>query len=199
MHLDKFSKLKDLAVTKEVVVELGCGQKKLFPDSIAVDSHDSPAIDIVADINLGLGFFKDNSIDRIHAYHFLEHIADLENVMREIFRVLKAGGEFIGSVPHFSNPYYYSDYTHKHFFGLYSLAYFSKSPYFKRRVPDYYNEIDFKIASIELFFLSNSRTGKFASNIFNKAFNRSLRRKEFYEKHLTGLIHCYEIRFQMKK
>ena len=44
--------------------------------------------------------------------------------MREITRVLKKNGKANIFVPHFSNPYYYSDYTHKRFLGLYTFYYF---------------------------------------------------------------------------
>jgi hypothetical protein len=49
-------------------------------------------------------------------------------------------------VPHFVIPYYYSDYTHKTFFGLYSFDYFGRpETQLKRKTPLFYNEVKFEI------------------------------------------------------
>src|SRR6185312_2948084 len=39
--------------------------------------------------------------------------------------VLEPGGEFRAVVPHFSNLHFYSDPTHRTFFGLYTFSYLS--------------------------------------------------------------------------
>jgi predicted SAM-dependent methyltransferase len=199
MFIDKYSKLKKIAVSSQIVIELGCGLQKKIDHSIAIDIRDSPAVDIVADLNQGLGFLENETVDEIYAFHFLEHTSNLELILKEIFRVLKNGGKFIGSVPHFSNPYYYSDYTHKQAFGLYSFSYFSKSSYFNRKVPDFYNDVDFKINSIELIFMSPLSRKNIINKLYSKIFNRSKRSKEFYEYHLSGLFHCHEIKFELQK
>ena len=71
-----------------VVIELGCGKKKR-EGRITVDQIDLPNVDIVADIENGLPFLPDNSVDEIHCRSVLEHIENFENLMREITRVLK--------------------------------------------------------------------------------------------------------------
>ncbi len=196
--IDKYAKLNSLSKRNRVVLEIGCGQKRRLDESITIDKHDSPAVDIVADLNDGLPFLEMETVDEIHSTHFLEHIIDFESMMNEAYRVLKKGGKFAGSVPHFSNPLYYSDYSHKHFFGLYTFAYFSKSRYFEREVPNFYNSVNFKIISIKLLFFSRRGEGKIAS-LLTKFINKSKKRKEFYEYYLSDLINCYEIRFELQK
>ena len=115
-----------------VVIELGCGKKKR-EGRITVDQIDLPNVDIVADIENGLPFLPDNSVDEIHCRSVLEHIENFENLMREITRVLKKNGKANIFVPHFSNPYYYSDYTHKRFFGLYTFYYFVEAKNQRKR------------------------------------------------------------------
>ena len=56
-----------------LTVELGCGQKKK-PGRITVDKVDLPHVDIVADMEQGLGFLPDKSVDEIHCRSVLEHI-----------------------------------------------------------------------------------------------------------------------------
>src|SRR5687768_13241645 len=106
-----------------VVIELGCGPLKRDSDSIGIDMLAIPGVDIVHDLEKGLSFIPDNSVDEISSSHVLEHITSFENLMREIHRILKKEGIHKVTVPHFSNPYYYSDYTHKRFFGLYTFDY----------------------------------------------------------------------------
>lgn len=118
-YFDKTGVLADIRDRKRVVLELGCGPHKRIPDAIGIDALDFDGVDVVADLNRGLGFIPDSSIDEIHSYHFLEHLDDLSSLMREVHRVLKPGGGMVGNVPHFANPYYYSDPTHKSRFGLY--------------------------------------------------------------------------------
>ena len=83
----------DAALTcgEPVVLELGCGARKT-PGRIGVDCVDLPEVDVVTDLEAGLGFMPDDSVDEIHAEHVLEHLDNFEGMMREICRVLKAEG-----------------------------------------------------------------------------------------------------------
>lgn len=176
-----------------VIIELGCGQKKK-EGRIGIDKLDLPNVDIVADIEDGLPFLPDNSVDEIHSRSVLPHIQNFENLMREIVRVLKNDGTAHIFVPHFSNPYYYSDYTHKRFFGLYTFYYFVDSKHqLRRKVPNFYTEIRINIISQRLVFRSpfwfRRRIKKLAGLLFNC--HRSL--QEFYEENLCYLFPCYGI------
>lgn len=172
-YIDKNNSLEKIKSQNEIIIlELGCGNSKQFTNSISIDLVDINGVDIVCDLNKGFPFIPDNSIDEIHSVHFLEHIDNLGNIMKEIHRILKPKGIKIITVPHFSNPYFYSDYTHRNHFGLYSLCYFSKSMYFKRQVPVFYNDINFKIKSVSISFKSQYRLQglflKYVGKIINK-------------------------------
>jgi len=160
-------------------------------------------VDIVADLDLGMPFFEDNSIDEIYSSHFLEHLKDLSSFMKEAYRVLKPGGIFKGKVPHYANPYFYSDPTHHQFLGLYTFSYFEKSTkMFKRGVPNFYNEVDFEILKIKLVFKSFSIKNKFRTFIKNRIerfFNKTSYRQELYEEIFVWIITPYEIYFELKK
>ncbi|MEZ5082127.1 MAG: methyltransferase domain-containing protein [Bacteroidales bacterium] len=197
--IDKNNILSSLGNKKNVVVELGCGQHKHIQEAIGVDILDNENVDIIADVNQGLGFFQDNSIDLIYSSHFLEHVQDLGFVLKEIHRVLKPGGKVTGLVPHFSNPYYYSDYTHITPFGLYSFSYFSKNHYFKRKVPVFYNELDFKINSIKVIFYSPFRFLNIFRKIYTIIFNSSLLLLEWYEAFWCKILPAHEIKFELEK
>jgi ubiquinone/menaquinone biosynthesis C-methylase UbiE len=83
---------------------------------------DSDAVDIVGDALQVLKKVPDNAVSKITSYHFLEHVDNLGILLEEIARVLKQDGTLVSVVPHFSNPFFYSDPTHKNFFGLYTFS-----------------------------------------------------------------------------
>jgi len=197
--IDKNNKLKELNISKKNILELGCGPIRKFSNSITIDMVDLETVDIVADISDGLGFIPDNSIDEIHSSHFLEHVQDLEFLMSEIYRILKPNGRKIGTVPHFSNPHFYSDYTHKSFFGLYTFYYMSKTSSLKREVPTFYNNLDFKVIEIRFNFYSNFRIRHYIRRIYQMIFNINNYVKEYYEENMCYLFPANEIYFILEK
>lgn len=182
-----------------IVLELGPGEIKQFEGYIGLDILQKSSVDYVCDLSLGFGFIEDDSIDEIYSSHFLEHIDNLPFFLKEINRILKKGGKMINVVPHFSNPYYYSDYTHKNFWGLYSICYFSKDSYFKRGVPQYYNDLDFKIVEIKLIFRSPFLKRNYLKKILTFTVNTSNYFKELYEEMFSSIFSCYEIYIVIEK
>jgi len=176
-----------------VIVELGCGLKKK-KGRIGIDAIDLPNVDIVADIEKGLPFLPDDSVDQIHCRSIFEHIENFENLMREIIRVLKKEGKAFVFVPHFSNPYYYSDYTHKRPFGLYTFYYFVNAEHqLKRKVPNFYTDIRINIISQRLLFRSPFWITRQIKKFFGFVFNCHRSLQEFYEEKLCYIFPCYGI------
>jgi predicted SAM-dependent methyltransferase len=106
----------------EIAIDIGCGKNKKS-GIWGVDVLFDVRPDVAADLELGLPF-KDNSADYVYANHCLEHIQNLEGVLSEIYRILRPDGYLRLFVPHFSNPYGHSDYTHRRLFGSLSFYYF---------------------------------------------------------------------------
>lgn len=157
-----------LSCGEPVVLELGCGARKK-PGRIGIDCVDLPEVDIVTDLEQGLGFMPDDSVDQIHAEHVFEHLENFEGMMREVVRVLKGEGTCRVRVPHFTNPYGYSDYTHKRLFGLYSFYYFVDQRHqLRRKVPSHYTDIRIRILSQRLIFRSPFKL----QNMFRKLYGR---------------------------
>ena len=181
-----------------VILDLGCGANK-SPDKICIDKLDMQHIDIVADLEEGLPFFPDNSVDEIHSKSFLEHVDNLDILMRDIWRVLKPTGKKVLFVPHFSNPYSYSDYTHKRFFGLYTFEYFSSNQNtFKREVPSFYHDYGFITEDITLVFTSPWRGRKLVKRIFQKFINLNKWLMEYYEENLCYSFPCYGLKVTLR-
>jgi ubiquinone/menaquinone biosynthesis C-methylase UbiE len=186
---------------KPVVIELGCGPNKQA-GCIGIDLVDLPGVDIVANIDDGLGFLPDASVDKVVSRSFFEHVGSLEQLVAEIVRVLKPEGVSSLFVPHFSNPFYYSDYTHKTFFGLYTLRYFcAEEDQLMRKVPNHYTRTRIRVVSQRMVFFSSFRGIRFLKKVFQKLVNHNTWTQEFYEENLSSLIPCYgmELRFTRAK
>ena len=170
-----------LTCGKPVVLELGCAAKKT-PGRIGIDCVDLPEVDIVADLEAGLGFMPDSSVDEIHAEHVFEHLENFEGMMREVVRVLKGEGTCRVRVPHFTNPYAYSDYTHKRPFGLYTFYYFVDERHqLRRKVPSHYTDIRIRILSQRLIFRSPFRLRNMLRKLYGRIVNCCRWSQEQYE------------------
>lgn len=110
-------KLSAMLLRGAVFLELGCGPNRAFPGHLGVDAIAYPAVDVVMDVFEFLGSLPAGCVQEVHSSHFLEHVTDLPKLMKELARVCKPGGRVVSVVPHFSNPYFYSDPTHARFSG----------------------------------------------------------------------------------
>jgi ubiquinone/menaquinone biosynthesis C-methylase UbiE len=178
-------------------LDLGCGSRKRGPEYIGVDRLDAPGVDIVGEVGEVLAAIPDGVVDEIVSAHFLEHVADVDRLLSEMLRVVRPGGRIVVEVPHFSNPYYFSDLTHRNFFGLYSFAYYTNQVHFKRQVPTYGRELPFRLDSVRLVFKSpRPFYVRYAiKRLIGLAVNLSRATQEFYEENLCYLLPCYELRY----
>jgi ubiquinone/menaquinone biosynthesis C-methylase UbiE len=182
-------------------IELGCGNGKKNASAIGIDLLDYPGVDLVGDVFEILQALPDACVDAVYSYHFVEHIDDLERLLRELERVVRPGGTLDFVAPHFSNPYFYSDPTHRRFFGLYTFCYFTASTPFRRTVPTYGRQIAFDITDVQLGFKSASVFP--VRYAFKRAvgvlFNATTWLREFYEENLCALLPCYEVRYRLRR
>jgi SAM-dependent methyltransferase len=180
---DKTGKLRELIRTRRGVLELGCGPARRHADAVTVDALDF------------------EGVDAVHSYHFLEHLDSLARIVAEIARVLRPGGVLHAVVPHFSNPYYYSDYTHRQPFGLYSFSYLADDRIFRRRVPRYQQEFGLELVDVKLGF--KAPPPLYLRYALRRALgvlvNSTRWTQEWYEAGWTGWFPCYEIDFTVAR
>ena len=81
-------------------IEIGSGSKKRA-GWLTLDMCSGS--DIFWDLNLKMPF-KDNSFERVYCSHVLEHFKyyDLKKLLKDVYRVLEPGGEFLIAVPNAS-------------------------------------------------------------------------------------------------
>ena len=201
MLIDKQNLLGQLDNISSISLDLGCGASKRSDKAIGVDMLDFDCVDIVGDVFEILARIPDRKVDSIYSSHFFEHVSDLQLLVNEVTRVLKPGGVLEVVVPHFSNPYFYSDPTHKTFFGLYTFCYFADCQFLRRRVPQYgvtptleLQTVNFRFKSSPPFYV------RFAlKQLVQLLVNMSTYTKELYEDVLSGFIPCYELEFRLRK
>src|SRR5262245_61242576 len=196
--LDKRACLPGL---RAATLELGCGSHKRHPEAIGIDALDHPCVDIVGDVYEVLEQVPVASAKAVYSYHFFEHVADLPRLMDLLARVIQPGGLLQVVVPHFSNPYFYSDYSHRGFFGLYSFSYLVSDPIHRRKVPNYGRDQLFELSQVKLIFKSSPPFYVRYSfkQILQVVFNLSRYTRELYEENFCYLFPCYEIRFEMRR
>jgi len=98
LQLSCYPKWIRLKKQKKILLDIGSGNRKGKNGWITIDLN--KGADIIHDLRKGIPL-PENSVDRIYASHVLEHIPYKEQniLLKEIYRVLKKGGEFSLSVP----------------------------------------------------------------------------------------------------
>lgn len=186
---------------KDITLELGCGNRKRHESAICIDALAYDCVDIVGDIYESLCCFPDQCVSAVYSYHCFEHLTDIQSIMIELARITKEKGRLFVVTPHFSNPYYYSDLTHRTPFGLYTFSYLANDNLFTRKVPNYSRVLDFDLMDVKLIFKSPRpfyfRWG--IKKIFQTIFNINRYLMEFYEENVCYLIPCYEVHYELKR
>jgi hypothetical protein len=199
--IDKHNLISKLRADLFTRLELGCGNRKKNPDSIGIDLLDYECVDLVGDIYEVLAEIPNEVIDEVYSSHFFEHVPDVSLLLTELARVMKKNGKVTIIVPHFSNPYFYSDVTHKSFFGLYSMSYFVVDMLLSRRVPTYQRVLNFSLVSTYFEFKSSPpfyiRHG--LKKIIGFLVNFNYYTKELYEEMFCFICPCYEIRYELRR
>jgi ubiquinone/menaquinone biosynthesis C-methylase UbiE len=187
----------DLANGKTIALDLGCGKSKK-EGYYGLDMANVGEIDIIADLEKPLSELPDCSVSSVFSYHCLEHICNLSQLMHELHRVLVPGGTLELYVPHFSNPYHYSDPTHVRSFGLYSMDYFSPiCAKGVRGVPGYWPEIPFRVDSVWIQLFERKWVDKLFFPGMSTIINSSRGWQDRYERRLCRFFPADTICFKM--
>jgi SAM-dependent methyltransferase len=190
---------RDLEQRKPLRVDLGSGPRPR-PGFYALDQVEFDGIDIVADLNQPLELLPDDCVEHVFTSHALEHVDKLLPLLAEIHRITRPGGIIEIIVPHFSNPYYYSDPTHVRFFGLYTMNYFvdmDKQPD-AHKVPALPTSTRFEIDSVSISFYRFNLVDRLVVPFLRYFVNRTPAAQHFYELRLSRLFPAAELRFRMR-
>ncbi|WP_020473877.1 class I SAM-dependent methyltransferase [Zavarzinella formosa] len=187
----------DIAAGRLLKLDLGCGPRPK-EGYYGVDHADMPTVDIAANLEEPLTELPANSVEAIVTRHTMEHIVNFLPLLKEIHRVVIPGGTVDVEVPHFSNPYYYSDPTHVRFFGLYTFHYFSDPVSQPRRpVPNFYMAERFQVRSIKFSLMPTLIMNKPIRRLSTKILNCSFRLQDYYERALCRHFPVSSIKYAL--
>jgi hypothetical protein len=98
--------------TKDLILDLGVGNRKQYHDAIGLDVRDYPAVDMIADATVLIPL-PDNSVKLCYSYHTIEHITTLNYspLFREIYRVCQPGSVIDWWFPYWTHRTAY-DFSH---------------------------------------------------------------------------------------
>ncbi|PKM82244.1 MAG: hypothetical protein CVU89_06265 [Firmicutes bacterium HGW-Firmicutes-14] len=112
---------------KVVRVDLGCGPAKR-PGFIGVDRFPQLDVDKIGNLNEKLPF-EDNSVDLVYASHSLEHVKDLMNTMKEIYRICKHGTQICILAPYYEQKLNFANPYHIQVFNEHTPRFWTDYPY----------------------------------------------------------------------
>lgn len=179
-------------------INLGAGPVAR-PGFFSLDHLPLKGVDIVADLNRPFELLPNNSCAHLTAYHVLEHVANFLPMMAEVHRVLAPGGIFDVVVPHFANPFAYSDPTHVRFFGIYTMHYFvdEDDQPGRRKIPNFYASTRFRIEDIRVRFEVGGLIDGVMGRVMNKLVNRNFESMAQWERRAAWLIKPAEIHYRL--
>lgn len=189
---------RDLDAGRKLKLNLGCGLRRL-PGFTNVDCVPLEGVDILADLEEPLDQLPTDSVDAIYCRHTLEHVGRLMQLIAELHRVTVDGGRIEVIVPHFSNPYGYSDPTHVRFFGLYSFFYLAdEKDQPRRKVPNFYLKERFRVEEVRFNLMRTSVADKLVRAALQPLVNRGVGWLDWYERRLCRLLPVDDIRWILR-
>lgn len=187
-----------LAAGDAISLNLGCGMRRK-EGYFGVDRVEMPGVDIVADLNEPFGEIPDGCVEKVYTRHVFEHVENFLPLMAELHRIMRPNGIIDVTVPHFSNPYGYSDPTHVRQFGLYSFFYFADDvdqP--RRKVPSFYVPERFTVESVYVKLLRPSFLFRPMKKGLEWLVNRGFSLQDWYERSLCWRFPAESIRYVLR-
>ncbi len=122
------------------ILDVGCGTNK-YPGAIGLDANPKTGADVIHDLGIAPYPFPDNEFDQIICRHVVEHIPDVMVFMSELHRITKPGGRISLVTPHYTNPDWPADPTHRNHLNSYSFQYFTRD----RRLFPFYTTVELRV------------------------------------------------------
>lgn len=110
----------DSAESKKKILDVGCGWNKT-PGAVGIDSNPKTHADVIHDLGDVPYPFSDSEFDEVICRHVIEHVPDVMVLVTELYRITKSGGRITIVTPHYTNPDWPSDPTHRNHFNSYSF------------------------------------------------------------------------------
>jgi SAM-dependent methyltransferase len=182
------------ASSSKKILDVGCGWNKTA-GAIGIDSNPKSHADVIHDLGAVPYPFADNEFDEIVCRHVIEHVPDVMALVTELHRIAKPGGRIAIVTPHYTNPDWPTDPTHRNHFNSYSFNCFIDD----RQLFPFYTEVRLKPIRIHVSLANLWRA--FGLELIVNLDQRwpSFRfTRKFWEFYLNGLVRGKELRFELE-
>lgn len=164
-----------------------------MPGAIGLDANPKTHADIVHDLGAIPYPFPDNEFDEIVCRHVIEHVPDVMALVTELYRIAKPGARIRMVTPHYTNPDWATDPTHRNHFNSYSFNCFVED----RQLFPFYTEVRLKPVRINVSLANLWRAMglEFVVNLDQRWPVFRFTRK-FWEFYLSTIVRGKELTFE---
>jgi SAM-dependent methyltransferase len=181
-------------VSAPKILDVGCGQNK-YAGAIGIDSNPRADADVIHDLGVLPYPFPDNEFDQIICRHVIEHVPDVMSFVSELHRITKPGGVIKIVTPHYSNPDWATDPTHRNHFNSYSFTCFmpDRTPF------PFYTTVELRplLTYVSLANLWRVLGLEWITNLDQRWSALRFTRK-FWEFYLSNIFRGKELRFEFQ-
>jgi len=176
------------------VLDVGCGNNK-HPGAIGMDYNPRTKADVIHDLGVVPYPFDDNEFDEVISRHVAEHVPDVMAFISELHRITKPGGRIKLVTPHYTNPDWPSDPTHRNHFNSYTFNCFMQD----RRLFPFYTDVELKPIRIYVSLANLWRAVglEFITNLDQRWPSFRFTRK-FWEFYLSYIFRGKELHFEFE-
>lgn len=176
------------------VLDIGCGVNKT-PGAVGMDVNPRTHADVIHDLDQLPYPFGDDEFDEVIGRHVIEHVREPMAVMAELHRITRPGGLIKLVAPHWTNPDFATDLTHRNHLNSYSFRNLVED----RAVFPFYTDVRFKQrkAQISVLNLWKVMGFEFLINLDHR-FPRLRFFRKFWEQYLNAVARGKEIYFELE-
>jgi SAM-dependent methyltransferase len=176
------------------VLDIGCGTNKVA-GAIGMDANPRTAADVIHDLDDLPYPFAADEFDEVIGRHVIEHVRDPMAVMCELHRITRNGGVVKLVAPHWTNPDFATDLTHRNHLNSYSFRNLTD----ERAVFPFYTDVRFRQLRVRVTLLNLWKlTGlEYLINLDHRFPSMRFVRK-FWEQYLNAIVRGKEIHVELE-
>ena len=176
------------------ILDVGCGANK-HEGAIGLDNNPRTNADVIHDLGELPYPFHDNEFDMVVSNHVVEHVPDVMAFIGELHRVTRNGGRIKLLTPHYTNPDWANDPTHRNHINSYTFNTFLAG----RQVFDFYTDVRLNPIRtyVSLLGLWKALGIELIVNLDTKWPSMRFTRK-FWEQYLSYIFRGKELQFEFE-
>lgn len=176
------------------ILDVGCGVNK-FEGAIGLDNNPRTGADVIHDLGEFPYPFADDEFDLVVSNHVVEHVPDVMGFVAELHRITKPGGRIRLLTPHYTNPDWANDPTHRNHINSYTFNTFQPG----RQVFDFYTDVQLRA---ERIYVTLPNLWKYLGLEFFVNLDErwpSMRwTRKIWEQYLNAVIRGKELKFEFE-